>query len=44
VVGALVGLGTALPFALAGVIVGVPIWLLVRRFRRVREPEAPAET
>jgi hypothetical protein len=44
VVGALVGLGTALPFALAGAIVGVPIWLLVRRFRRVREPEAPAET
>jgi hypothetical protein len=44
VVGALVGLGAVLPFALAGAIVGVPIWLLLRRFRRVREPEAPAET
>jgi hypothetical protein len=44
VVGALVGVGAALPFALAGTLVGVPIWLVVRRLRRVQEPEAPAET
>jgi hypothetical protein len=25
-------------------LVGVPIWLVVRRVRRVQEPEAPAET
>ena len=44
VVGVLVGVGAALPFALAGLVVGVPVWLVGRRFRRPRRPPAPAET
>jgi hypothetical protein len=44
VVGLLVALGTVLPFAVAVALVGVPVWLVVRRSRRPREPEAPAET
>ena len=41
VVGLLVAVGAALPFALAGLVIGIPVWLLVRRLRRPREPEAP---
>jgi len=41
VVGLLVGVGAALPFVAVGAVVGIPVWLLVRRFRRPREPEAP---
>jgi Domain of unknown function (DUF4349) len=44
VVGLLVGIGAALPFAVAGALVGLPVWLVVRRQRRPREPEAPAES
>jgi hypothetical protein len=44
VVGLLVVVGAALPFAVVAAVVGVPVWLLVRRSRRPREPEAPAET
>jgi hypothetical protein len=44
VVGLLVALGTALPFAVALALVGVPVWLVVRRFRRQPETDAPAET
>jgi hypothetical protein len=44
VVGLLVAVGAALPFAIALALVGVPVWLVVRRLRRTREPEAPAET
>ena len=44
VVGLAVGVGALLPFAVALALVGVPTWLVVRRFRRPREPEAPAET
>ena len=43
VVGLLVAVGAVLPFAVAIALVGVPVWLVVRRFRRPREPEAPAE-
>jgi hypothetical protein len=43
VVGLLVALGTALPFAIALALVGIPLWLVARRFRRQPEPEAPAE-
>jgi hypothetical protein len=41
VVGLLVALGAALPFTVALALVGIPAWLVVRRFRRPREPEAP---
>ena len=41
VVGLLVGLGTALPFAVVVALVGVPTWLVVRRSRRPRQPDAP---
>jgi hypothetical protein len=41
VVGALVGLGAMLPFAVVVALLGVPIWLVVRRVRRPRESEAP---
>jgi hypothetical protein len=44
VVGVLVAVGAALPFAVAAALIGVPVWLVVRRSRRPREPEAPAET
>jgi hypothetical protein len=45
VVGALVGLGAMLPFAVAAAVLGLPIWLVLRRLRRQPEPEAPpAET
>jgi Domain of unknown function (DUF4349) len=44
VVGLLVAVGAALPFAVAAALVGVPAWLVVRRSRRPQEPEAPAET
>ena len=43
VVGLLVAVGAVLPFAVAIALVGVPVWLVVRRFRRPRQPEAPAE-
>jgi hypothetical protein len=41
VVGLLVALGAALPLTVALALVGIPAWLVVRRFRRPREPEAP---
>ncbi len=41
VVGLLVALGTVLPFAVAAALVGLPAWLVVRRFRRPRQPDAP---
>jgi hypothetical protein len=41
VVGLLVALGAVLPFAVALSLVGIPVWLVVRRFRRPQEPEAP---
>lgn len=44
VVALLVALGAVLPFAVALALVGIPAWLVVRRFRRQPEPEAPAET
>jgi hypothetical protein len=44
VVGLLVAFGAVLPFAVALVLVGLPVWLVVRRFRRPRETEAPVET
>jgi hypothetical protein len=44
VTGLLVGLGALLPFAVAGALVGVPAWLVVRRMRRTRRPRAPAES
>ncbi len=44
VVGLLVVLGAVLPFAIAVGLLGVPAWLVARRLRRPREPEAPAET
>jgi hypothetical protein len=44
VVALLVALGALLPFAVALVLVGLPTWFVVRRFRRLREPEAPAES
>lgn len=40
----LVALGALLPFAVAGAIVGVPTWLVLRRTRRTRPPRAPAES
>ena len=43
VVGLLVAVGAVLPFAVAIALVGAPVWLVMRRFRRPREPEAPAE-
>lgn len=43
VVGLLVAVGAVLPFAVAIALVGVPVWLLLRRFRRPRQPEAPVE-
>jgi hypothetical protein len=44
VVGFLVAFGAVLPFAIALVLIGVPAWLVVRRFRRQPQPEAPVET
>ena len=44
VTGLLLGLGAALPFAGAGVVLGVAAWLVLRRVRRTRHPEAPAES
>ena len=44
VVALLVALGAVLPFAIAIALLGVPAWLVVRRARRPREPEVPAET
>ena len=44
VTGLLVGLGALLPFAVAGALVGVPAWLVVRRMRRTRRLRAPAES
>jgi hypothetical protein len=44
VTAALVALGAALPFALAGAVLGLPAWLLVRRTRRSRRVHAPAES
>jgi hypothetical protein len=44
VVALLVAVGAVLPFALAGLLVGIPVWLVVRRARRTRQPEAPAES
>jgi hypothetical protein len=41
VVGLLVAFGAVLPFAVALALVGIPGWLVVRRFRRPGEPEAP---
>jgi hypothetical protein len=41
VVGLLVALGAALPLTVALALVGIPALLVVRRFRRPREPEAP---
>jgi hypothetical protein len=44
ITGFLVGLGALIPFAVAGALVGVPAWLVVRRMRRTRRPRAPAES
>jgi hypothetical protein len=44
VVAVLVAVGAVLPFAVAGIVVGLPVWLVGRRFRRTPEPEAPVET
>lgn len=44
VVGLLVAVGAVLPFAVVLALLGVPAWLVVRRFRRPRAPEAPVET
>jgi hypothetical protein len=44
VTGLLVGFGALLPFAVAGALIGVPAWLVVRRARRTRRPRAPAES
>lgn len=44
VTGLLVGFGALLPFAVAGALVGVPAWLVVRRMRRTRRLRAPAES
>jgi hypothetical protein len=41
VVGLLVAFGAVLPFAVAIALLGVPAWLVVRRFRRPQAPEAP---
>jgi hypothetical protein len=41
VVGVLVAVGAVLPFAVAAAVLGLPVWLLTRRFRRPRHPEVP---
>jgi hypothetical protein len=41
VVGLLVGVGALLPFAVAGALVGLPSWLVVRRMRRTRRLRTP---
>ncbi|HEY3528371.1 MAG TPA: DUF4349 domain-containing protein [Nocardioides sp.] len=40
----LLALGAVLPFAVAGALIGVPVWLVLRRLRRTRRREAPAES
>jgi hypothetical protein len=40
----LLALGAALPFAVAGVVLGLPAWLVVRRLRRTRQVRTPAES
>jgi hypothetical protein len=42
--GFLLGLGAALPFAVLATLLGIPAWVVVRRVRRTRRPEAPAES
>jgi hypothetical protein len=42
--GVLVTVGALLPFAVLLVLIGVPAWLVMRRLRRSREEEAPAES
>jgi hypothetical protein len=44
VVALLSAIGALLPFAVAGAIVGVPAWLLVRRVRRPRRLRPPVES
>ena len=44
VTAALLALGAVLPFAVAGAVLGLPTWLLVRRMRRTREVRTPAES
>jgi hypothetical protein len=41
---ALLALGALLPFAVAGVVVGLPVWVVVRRMRRTRQVRTPAES
>jgi Domain of unknown function (DUF4349) len=41
---ALLALGALLPFAVAGAVVGLPVWWVVRRLRRTRQVRTPAES
>ena len=44
VVGVLVAVGALLPFAVAGALLGLPSWIVVRRMRRTRRLRAPVES
>lgn len=41
---ALLALGAVLPFAVAGVVLGLPAWLVLRRLRRTRQVRTPVES
>lgn len=42
--GLLLGVGVVLPFAVLAALLGIPGWIVVRRLRRTRAPEAPVES
>ena len=44
VVGLLVGVGALLPFVVAGALLGLPTWVVLRRMRRTRRLRAPVES
>jgi hypothetical protein len=44
VVGFLVGLGAALPFAVVALVIGLPAWVVARRMLRTRRLRAPVES